>query len=79
MSRSTMLPRNVSSVVPRLVFGLDPKILQSLSRSQRRVLVLIDGRRSIEKIFSILSSQDIQGILKTLRELEAMGLIVLER
>ncbi|HEY7419652.1 MAG TPA: hypothetical protein VH593_31015 [Ktedonobacteraceae bacterium] len=83
----TLSPQNtppvqrISSIVPRQVVNIESLVLQRLSRNQRRVLVLVDGTRSIEKIASVLysSSQynNIQGVLRTLRELESLGLITM--
>jgi hypothetical protein len=71
---------SLSSIVPRPTVYNKSLVLQRLSRSQRRVLVLVDGTKSVEKIASMLypSSQDsIQVVLKTLRELESLGLITM--
>jgi hypothetical protein len=80
-SKHTIPLWRMSSVVPRQVVNIEPRVLQTLSRNQRRVLVLVDGTRNIEKIASILysSSRDsIQAVLKTLRELESLRLIAME-
>lgn len=71
--------QSVSSLVPRVIAAPDASILHSLSRNQRRVLVLVDGTRSIKKIAEILfpSSQDMRTVLQVLRELENMGLVVI--
>ncbi|HEY7419846.1 MAG TPA: hypothetical protein VH593_32010, partial [Ktedonobacteraceae bacterium] len=45
--------QSVSSLVPRVIATPDLSILNSLSRHQRRVLVLVDGTRSIKKIAEI--------------------------
>ncbi len=71
---------SLSSIVPRPTVYNKSLVLQRLSRSQRRVLVLVDGTKSVEKIASMLypSSQDsIQIVLKTLHELESLGLIIM--
>jgi len=78
---STVPMWSISAVVPRKTVPIEPRTLQTLSRNQRRVLVLVDGTRSVEKIASILysSSQDnVQAVLKTLRELESLRLITME-
>ena len=79
-SQNTKPLRKISSIVPRQIVNVEPQFLQRLSRNQRRVLVLVDGTRNIEKITSILysSPQDnMQIVLKTLRELESLGLITM--
>jgi len=84
-SQHTIPLWRMSSIVPRQIINVEPQVLQTLSRDQRRVLVLVDGTRSVEKIAFILysSSQDnrdtnIQAVLKTLRELESLRLITME-
>ena len=69
----------VSELVPRAIATPDASILSSLSRNQRRVLVLVDGARSIKKITEILfsSPQNMRAVLQVLRELEYMGLVVI--
>lgn len=73
--------QNISSIVPRKVINVESSALRRLSRSQRRVLILVDGTRSVEKIASMLysSSEDnIQTVLRTLRELEMLRLITMD-
>lgn len=79
MSQSSAQRRSVSELVPRVVATPDASILNMLSRNQRRVLVLVDGTRSVKKITEILfaSSQDMRPVLQVLRELENMGLITI--
>ena len=71
--------QSVSSLVPRVIATPDASILNSLSRNQRRVLVLVDGTRNIKKITEILfsSSHDLRIVLQVLRELENMGLVII--
>jgi hypothetical protein len=71
--------QSVSSLVPRVIAVPDTSILNSLSRNQRRVLVLVDGTRNIKKITEILfpSTHDMRAVLQILRELENMGLVVI--
>lgn len=78
MSQSSQR-QSVSELVPRVIATPDASILNVLSRNQRRVLVLVDGTRSIKKITEILfsSSQDMRPVLQVLRELEHMGLVVI--
>lgn len=73
--------QSIYSIVPRKTVNIGLSALQRLSRNQRRVLILVDGTRSIEKIASVLysSSQDnIQMVLRALRELESLRLITME-
>lgn len=69
------------SAVPQVIANLSPAVLHNLSRRQRRVLVLVDGTRSVEKIAALLFStpQDTLIVLELLQELEMMGLITLEQ
>ena len=69
----------VPLLVPKVTTTPDARILNSLSRNQRRVLVLVDGGRSVKKITEILfpSSQDMRTVLQVLHELESLGLIVM--
>lgn len=74
-------PLRLFSAVPRVIANLSPAVLHNLSRRQRRVLVLVDGTRSVEKIAALLFStpQDTLIALELLQELEMMGLITLEQ
>jgi hypothetical protein len=71
--------QSVSALVPRVIATPDASILNSLSRNQRRVLVLVDGTRDVKKITEILfsSSGDMRPVLQVLRELERMGLVII--
>ena len=69
--------RTIAALVPKLRVNIDTRLLNSLPRKNRRVLVLIDGVRSVEMIHNILSpsSQDINGTLGVLVDLERLGII----
>lgn len=71
------IPQYPTSPVPKIAVNIEPRTLNALSRRHRRVLVLVDGIRNVEKITEILfpSSRDPRPVLEVLRELEAMGLI----
>lgn len=77
MPHSSAQKQSVSDLVPRVIATPDANILNVLSRNQRRVLVLVNGTRSVKKITEILfpSSRDMRTVLQVLRELENMGLI----
>ena len=60
---------------PVLVQALDARLLEAVSRSQRRLLLLINGKRSITELGAMLGMQRAL-VESTLRELEALGLII---
>ncbi|MFL5628606.1 MAG: hypothetical protein ACJ788_23745 [Ktedonobacteraceae bacterium] len=62
--------------VPQRTAQADMADLYSLSRNHRRVLALIDGQRSVDKIAAMLALTDQQELFKILNELHAWGLIV---
>ena len=63
--------------VPCISVRLNPQILQNVSRRHRRVLALVDGTRSAEKIAALLfaTPKDAWIVLTLLQELESMGMI----
>jgi hypothetical protein len=71
------------SVVPQRKTFIDQSTLSRFSRQQRRVLNLVDGKRSVERIAILLSAssdpsairQTLQQVEERLRELEALGAI----
>ena|SRR5581483_7105817 len=71
------------SVIPQRRTFIDQNTLSHFSRQQRRVLNLVDGRRSVERIATLLSAssdqsavrQTLQQVEEILRELEASGAI----
>ncbi|HEY7416237.1 MAG TPA: hypothetical protein VH593_13675, partial [Ktedonobacteraceae bacterium] len=79
-SYATAPLQGISSVVPRPVINTNPRLLQSLPQIQRRVLALVDGTRSIEKISTLLfpSSRNTSEVYRVLRELETLRLIIME-
>ncbi len=68
-------------IVPRRREPLRMETLQRCSRTQRRVLGLVDGRRSLNEIATILSipPAEMPRLKEVMRELEAMELLSLER
>jgi hypothetical protein len=70
-------PDHVLSYIPQRHIALDAAMLHELSRRSRRVLLLIDGERSISKIASILfpGTDSRQEIIKIMQDLENRGLI----
>lgn len=68
------------AAVPHMTTNFGPGVLPSLSRRQRRVLVLVDGIRNVEKIAALLFStpQDVWIVLDLLQELAAMGMVTIE-
>ncbi len=68
-------------LVPQRKEPLRVEVLQRCSRTQRRVLGLVDGRRSVNEIATILSvpPTEVSRLKEVIRELEAMELLSLER
>ncbi len=66
-----------SQIVPKTTINVRPDVLYALSYKQRRVLVLIDGRKNVEQIINLLFPMpyDLPIIMEVLRELEHMGII----
>ena len=71
------MPRRFFSDVPHISTNISPEILQTLSRRHRRVLGLVDGKRSAEKIAALLfaAPKDAWIVLTLLQEMEAMRII----
>src|SRR5579875_734247 len=59
---------------PMLVQTLDARLLEAVSRRQRRLLLLINGQRSSTELGMMLGMPT-EHVERTLRELEALGLI----
>jgi len=57
-----------------LVQTLDARLLEAVSRRQRRLLLLINGQRSSTELGMMLGMPT-EHVERTLRELEALGLI----
>lgn len=64
-----------ASSIPRRTLVVDNARLDELSRNHRRVLSIIDGSRSVSRIYSVLSFTDPQELLSILRDLTDRGLI----
>ncbi len=71
------MSRRFFSDVPCISTNIGPEILHTLSRRHRRVLALVDGKRSAEKIAALLFSapKDAWIVLTLLQEMESMRLI----
>ncbi len=71
------MPGRSFSDIPRTTAQVDPKMLYTLSRRLRRVLALVDGTRSVEKIAALLASTPKEAwiVLALLQELESMRII----
>jgi hypothetical protein len=71
------LPRNPALVVPRRLDPFPPEALLACSRFQRRVLSLVDGRRSVADIATLLAvpATDLERLQAILSELEELGLM----
>jgi hypothetical protein len=64
------------ALIPMRLAAMERGVMNRLTPMQRRVLVLVDGSRSITKIAALLSVR-VEIVQGTLRELEAMGLIMI--
>ncbi|BCL83074.1 hypothetical protein ccbrp13_55390 [Ktedonobacteria bacterium brp13] len=71
----------ITTCIPQRLVTLHPQILANLERPLRRVLVLVDGQRTIGKIATLLNptASKFDEVLETLRELERMGMITMAR
>ncbi len=71
----------MASPIPRKREPLRPETLLSCSRMQRRVLGLVDGRRSLQEIAQLLAipPTEFERLLAVFYELEDLGLIVLSQ
>ena len=63
-------------LLPRRTVYAGTADLHLLPRNYRRVLALVDGKRPVDKIISMLGFTDQQELLRILSELQAWGLIV---
>lgn len=73
-------PRNPLLAIPHRHASFSPSSLYACSRLQRRVLGLVDGRRTVADIATLLSvpATELEYLQAILNELVNMGLIVLE-
>jgi len=71
----------ITTCIPQRLVTLHPQTLANLERPLRRVLVLVDGQRTIGKIVILLNptANKFDEVLETLRELERMGMITMAR
>ncbi len=75
---SVPVPGDFSSFPRRYVVYLDQQQMRNWSRMHRAVFALADGTKSVVKIAEILStSPDL--VEKALRDLQSIGVIVIER
>lgn len=73
-------PTGTLSPIPRRREPLRQDILEACSRLQRRVLGLVDGRRTIQEIATLLAvpPTEFERLRAVLRELQMMGLIIID-
>ncbi len=66
--------------IPRRREPLRPEVLAGCSRIQRRVLGLVDGRRTIQEIALLLAvpATELERLQAVLDELQALGLIIMD-
>lgn len=69
-------PREERLVIPRRTSAGEMAALEILPRNHRRAFALIDGRRSINQIASMLAFTDHEKLRKLLRDLQAWGMII---
>ncbi|GCE17691.1 hypothetical protein [Dictyobacter kobayashii] len=74
-------PHPATNFVPQRLVYIDTAILMRFPRHMKRVLVLVDGTRTVGKIASILSPHEdrIREVLQVLRDLEDMGILSIKR
>ncbi len=79
---SNQLSSFVFALVPRRLTTVEQHLLNTLTRQQRRVLALVDGKRNVSQMAALLfSSSNIESgaeeVLTLLQELEALRIIAL--
>ncbi|GER86942.1 hypothetical protein KDW_11040 [Dictyobacter vulcani] len=74
-------PHPATVFVPQRLIYIDTEILKRFPRHMRRVLVLVDGVRTVGKIVDILFPHEdrIREVLLILRELEDMSVLTIKR
>jgi hypothetical protein len=78
---SRQLSYQFSFLVPERIMHIDTNLLGNLARRLRRVLVLVDGQRSVVKISLILhsNSDGQQETFSILKQLEEMQIIAIKK
>lgn len=73
-------PTGALSPIPRRREPLRQDMLEACSRLQRRVLGLVDGRRTIQEIATLLAvpPTEFERLRAVLRELQTMGLLLID-
>lgn len=73
-------PKPVHSLIPQRIARVGQEDLNSWPRKYRRVFVLIDGERSVEKIAAILSLPPggVEEVGEVLRKLQSIGVIAMK-
>jgi hypothetical protein len=68
-----------ATCIPQRIVTINPQTLATLPRPLRRTLVLVDGKRPVSKIMTLLSpnATRMDEVLATLQELASRGLITL--
>ncbi|GCE25566.1 hypothetical protein KDA_10500 [Dictyobacter alpinus] len=74
-------PHPASNFVPQRLVNINSEILKRFPRHMKRVLVLVDGVRTVGKIAAILYPHEdhIREILIILRELEDLSVLTIKR
>ncbi len=73
-------PTGKLSPIPRRIEPISPVVLQACGRFHRRVLGLVDGRRTVREIGALLAvpSTELERLRAVLYELQAMGLVIMD-
>ncbi|MBV9711530.1 MAG: hypothetical protein JO011_11555, partial [Ktedonobacteraceae bacterium] len=71
------------ALVPHRLTTVGQSVLNALTRQQRRVLALVDGRRNVGQIAALLFSSSniesgIEEVLTLLQEMETLEIIALQ-
>lgn len=75
-----MTPMPAQSPIPQRIVQVGQEDLNSWPRKYRRVFVLIDGERSVEKIAAILSLPPggVEEVVEVLHKLQSIGVIAMK-
>ncbi len=68
-----------STLIPQRTTSVEAMALHMLPHNHRRVLILVDGIRTISKISSMLSLTDYRELFNVLHEMQAKGMITFSK
>ena len=72
----TVSPSSLTQI-PRRTSFINSDVINTLSRHQRRIFILVDGVRNVGKIVALSGTKDEQEVFKILRNLVTIGLVTL--